>query len=97
MSLSLDPQQVQAGPNPDLSPHMHEALRPAAHSQGSCNLGAICGQRQARRLVPRASGCGVTKATERILADASRPSKSPVGPYGVLGLEARFPGWPWPH
>lgn len=97
VSLSLDPWQVQPGPNPDLSPHMHEALRLAAHSHGSCNLGAVCGQRQGCRLVPQASGCGVRKVTKRILADASRPSKSPARPYGILGLEARFPGWPWPH
>lgn len=97
VSLSLDPRQVRPGPNPDLSPHMHEALRPAAHSHESCNLGAVCGQRQGCRLMPGVSGCGVRKATKRILADASRPSKSPARPYGISGLEARFPAWPWPH
>ena len=97
VSLSLDPRQVRPEPNPDLSPHMHKALRPAAHSHESCNLGAVCGQRQGCRLVPRVSGYGVRKATKHILADALRPSKSPAHPYGISGLEARFPAWPWPH
>lgn len=88
------PRQVWAEPDPDSRPQvsagsgcMHEVQRPAACSQGSCNLGAVCSQMQGHTgragtqlRCRRPAGCRVTKVTEthpgRCLVDIREPCGS---------------------